>query len=79
MKPRTYRFIRDELITLSPALAAAVLIAIIGLVIPRDLVLFISVLLVLSITAALASQLPPVRAARARLARSCSIPAPDGF
>ncbi len=79
MKPRTYRFVRDELITLSPALIAAILLGVIGMVMPRDLFLFISVLLALSVTAALAAFLPAVRAARARLVKARSISAPDGF
>ena len=70
MKRKTYRFVRDELITLSPALAAATLVAVIGAIIPRDFILFVSVLLALSVTAALATFLPPVRAARARLVKS---------
>lgn len=73
MKPKTYSFVRDEMITLSPALAAAILVGVIGALIPRDIVLFVSVLLALSVTAALATFLPPVRAARARLVKARNI------
>lgn len=68
MKRRTYAFIRDEIITLAPALTAAVIAIVVSPFLPRDLLLFLSVLAILAISAAVAAYtLPPVRAARARL------------
>lgn len=75
MKRRTYAFFRDELITLAPALTAAIIAIAVAFFLPRDLMLFLSVLAILAISAALAAYiLPPVRAARARLIAARHIP-----
>lgn len=75
LKRRTYAFFRDELITLAPALTAAVIAIAVAPFLPRDFMLFLSVLAILAISAALAAYtLPPVRAARARLIAARHIP-----
>ena len=55
LKRRTYAFVRDELITLAPALTAALIAIVVAPFLPRDLMLFLSVLAILAITAALAA------------------------
>jgi hypothetical protein len=75
LKRRTYAFFRDELITMAPALTAAVVAIAVAPFLPRDFLLFLSVLAILAISAALAAYtLPPVRAARARLIAARHIP-----
>jgi hypothetical protein len=68
VKRRTYTFVRDELITLAPALTAVLVAIAVAPFLPRDFMLFLSLLAILAISAALAAYaLPPIRAARARL------------
>ena len=77
MTRRTYTFLRDELILFSPALAAALLTLIVGVVMPRNLTLLLFLLIAAILAAGLLSFLPPVRAARARLVKSRYIPDRD--
>jgi hypothetical protein len=74
---RTYRFLRDELILFSPALAAALLTLLVGAVMPRNLTLLLFLLIAAILAAGLLSFLPPVRAARARLVKARYIPDRD--
>ena len=74
MTRRTIRFLRDELILFSPALAAALLTLVIGAIMPRDLTLLLFLLIAAILAAGLLSFLPPVRAARARLVKARYIP-----
>ncbi len=77
MTQRTYKFLRDELILFSPALAAALLILFVGTVMPRDLTLLLLLLIAAILAAGLLSFLPPVRAARARLVKARYLPDRD--
>ena len=77
MTKRTYTFLRDELILFSPALAAALLTLMVGVVMPRDLTLLLFLPIAAILAAGLLSFLPPVRAARARLVKARYIPDRD--
>jgi len=74
---RTIRFLRDELILFSPALTAALLTLLVGVVMPRNLTLLLFLLIAAILAAGLLSFLPPVRAARARLVKARYIPDRD--
>ncbi len=77
MSKRTFKFLRDEFILFSPALAAALLTLIVGIVMPRDLTLLLFLLVAAILATGLLSFLPPVRAARARLVKARYIPDHD--
>ncbi|MBW8733500.1 MAG: hypothetical protein JF571_04170 [Asticcacaulis sp.] len=77
MKKRAYKFLRDEFILFSPALAAAVLTLVVGIVMPRSLTLLLFLLIAAILAAGLLSFLPPIRAARARLVAARYIPDRD--
>lgn len=77
MTKRAYKFLRDELILFSPALAAALLTLIVGIVMPRNLTLLLFLLVAAILGAGLLSFLPAVRAARARLVKARYIPDRD--
>ncbi len=74
MTKRTLKFLRDEFILFSPALAAALLTLVVGVVMPRNFMLLLFLLIGAILAAGLLSFLPPVRAARARLVAARYLP-----